>query len=317
MSTPTGRNSSTMTVAVLVPTYRRPADLRRCLAALCAQTRAPDVVIVVRRRDDFVSSHVLAEGWTTLDGLRVVEVDAPGHVHALNSGLAQVDTDVVAITDDDAAPRPEWLARILAHFDAHPEAGGVGGRDWVHHGNQVETGECAVVGRMSRYGRCTGNHHLGAGAVRGVQFLKGANMSYRWTAVGETRFDTRLRGAGAQVCNDMAFSVAVRRKGWTLLYDPRVAVDHYPGVRHDEDKRHQVSYVACFNAAFNQSLVVSESLGRLRSLLFVAWAVLVGTRGEPGLLQMLRLYPTQRAAAWTRSRATIQGVLAGWSAASW
>jgi cellulose synthase/poly-beta-1,6-N-acetylglucosamine synthase-like glycosyltransferase len=317
MNAPTRSTGSDVTAAVLVPTYRRPADLRRCLAALCAQTHAPDVVVVVMRRDDLASHDVVAEGWAALRRLQIVEVDAPGHVHALNSGLEQIETDIVAITDDDAAPRPEWLARILAQFTVHPEAGGIGGRDWVHHGDQVETGECDVVGRMSGYGRCTGNHHLGAGAAREVQFLKGANMSYRRAAVGETRFDGRLRGVGAQVCNDMAFSVAVRRKGWALLYDPAVAVDHYPGVRHDEDQRREVSYLACRNAAFNQALIVSEALGRRRSLLFVSWAVLIGTRGEPGLLQMLRLYPAQRAAAWTRARATIRGVLEGWSAATW
>jgi GT2 family glycosyltransferase len=268
------------------------------------------------RHDDAVSREVIEEGWPTLPQLKVVEVNAPGVVHALNSGLAVIQSDVIAITDDDAAPRRDWIERLCAMFAARPEVGGVGGRDWVHHGNHVAAAIPGPVGRMSWYGRCIGNHHLGCGSAREVHFLKGVNMSYRREAIGGLSFDTRLRGSGAQVCNDMAFSIAVRRRGWVLIYDPDLAVDHYPSIRHDEDRRNEVSRVACENAAFNQSLTICETLGRPRAAVFLLWSVLVGTRGEPGMLQMMRLYPSQRAAALVRTRATIRGVVAGWSAAA-
>jgi len=38
-----------MSIAVIVPTYRRSQDLARCLEALQNQTRSPDEVIVVIR----------------------------------------------------------------------------------------------------------------------------------------------------------------------------------------------------------------------------------------------------------------------------
>ncbi|ONQ99134.1 glycosyl transferase, partial [Burkholderia cenocepacia] len=41
-----------MKISVLVPTYRRPADLARCLLALQRQQRLPDEVIVVARPED-------------------------------------------------------------------------------------------------------------------------------------------------------------------------------------------------------------------------------------------------------------------------
>ncbi|WP_455777492.1 glycosyltransferase family 2 protein, partial [Burkholderia stabilis] len=41
-----------MKISVLVPTYRRPADLARCLLALQRQHRLPDEVIVVARPED-------------------------------------------------------------------------------------------------------------------------------------------------------------------------------------------------------------------------------------------------------------------------
>ncbi len=304
------------TVAVVVPTYQRPDDLRRCLAALAAQRRPADAVVVVARRDDAGSVDVIGSHGALLPQLCPVWVDAPGQVHALNSGVAAADADIVAITDDDAAPRPDWIARLAAIFAADARVGAVGGRDWVHHGVRIEDGAAPIVGRLLWHGQCVGNHHLGVGAARDVDFLKGANMSYRRAAIAGLRFDGRLRGAGAQVCNDMAFSLAVRRQGWRVVYDPGVAVDHYPAARFDDDRRNTVSSTASFNAAFNQALVSCEAIGRMRAAVYVVWAITIGTRAAPGLLQLLRLVWRERTAALVRAAASVRGAAAGWRAAT-
>src|SRR5262245_4848212 len=119
------------TIAVLVPTYRRPEDLRRCLNALAIQKRPADSVVVVVRDEDAESQQLLAQPWNGLANLRKIVVDRPGQVHALNRGLEAISSDAVAITDDDAAPRPDWLERVVTLFANDPEVGGVGGRDWL------------------------------------------------------------------------------------------------------------------------------------------------------------------------------------------
>lgn len=301
-------------ISVLIPTYRRPQDLCRCLTAVGKQQYPPDEVLVIRRRDDLASQRAAAEFCGPLPMLRQVEVDAPGQVHALNSGLAAAQGDILAITDDDAAPRPDWLARIADSFGRDAHIGGVGGRDFVHHGEELEDGARTVVGKLQWYGRCIGNHHLGVGEARRVDFLKGANMSYRRQAVGSLRFDLRLRGGGAQVHNDLAFSLSVRRRGWALIYDPAIAVDHYPAPRFDEDARQGVSAIAWRNAAFNQALVISEALGT-RAWIFLLWSLVAGTRSGPGLLQLLRLYPSERGRALAKTRATLAGTMEGFRAA--
>ena len=141
-------------------------------------------------------------------------------------------------------------------------------------------------------------------------------MSYRHAAIAGLRFDTRLRGGGAQVHNDLAFSLAVRRNGWKVLYDPDVAVDHYPAARFDEDARRSVSHVAYRNAAFNQALILCEALGGARAWVFLVWATAVGTRSAPGLLQLLRFGLSERRAALIKTRATLAGTAAGWRAAT-
>lgn len=300
---------------VLVPTYRRPSDLRRCLTALAAQQHAADEVLVIVRAEDVESADEAREFAQRWPALRQIEVRPPGVVHALNRGLDEATGDIIAITDDDAAPRADWLARIVEWFASDPRIGGIGGRDWVHHGERVEVGAHRVVGRLQWYGRCIGNHHLGSGGAREVDFLKGANMSYRRAAIDRLRFDTRLRGSGAQVHNDMAFSLAVRGKAWKLIYDPEVAVDHFPAARFDEDQRNVVSEVAQRNAAFNQALVICETLGAFRAWVFLLWALAIGTRGAPGLLQLLRLYVAEGRSALIKTRATLIGTAAGWRAA--
>ena len=100
-----------MLVSVLVPSYRRPADLERCLAAISAQHRAADQVLVVARVGDQETFSVVQK-WRERLPLDVVEITVPGVVQAMAAGLARCECDVLAITDDDAAPRPDWLERI-------------------------------------------------------------------------------------------------------------------------------------------------------------------------------------------------------------
>lgn len=146
-----------------------------------------------------------------------------------------------------------------------------------------------VVGKLHWFGRVVGNHHLGHGPAREVDILKGANMSYRRSAIRHIRFDEQLKGQGAQVCNDMAFSLAVKHAGWKLIYDPLVAVDHYPAVRHDEDQRNRFNPVAVYNSAYNETVTLARYMGTARKAVFLLWAALIGTSGSPGLLQWIRL----------------------------
>jgi cellulose synthase/poly-beta-1,6-N-acetylglucosamine synthase-like glycosyltransferase len=276
------------------------------LAAIAAQTRPADRIVVVRRDTDTETATYLAAAGSTFGPLSVAEVSAPGQVAALNCGLSLIDTDIVAITDDDAAPRPDWLARIEKHF-ADPRVGGGGGRDYI--ASTFDEPGRSVVGILQWHGRTIGNHHRGTGPPRSVDILKGANMSYRMAAVGSRRFDIRLWGGGAQVHNDLAFSLAMRRAGWTLMYDPDVAVDHYPAERFDDDRRNERSLSAIVDSAHNETLVVLENLSRARRTAFWLWAFAVGTRDLPGMLQCVRL-AGKRKGLWREFRAVITGRLA-------
>ena len=293
-----------MKIAIVIPTYRRPKDLQRCLTALETQTQQADEVLVVVRNNDEETQAFLVDYRTSLP-LRRVCVNIPGVIAAMSAGLQAASGDIIALTDDDTAPYPDWLERIENHFAADPQVGGVGGRDW----QPVERGDQHVVGKIQWHGRVVGNHHLGTGGAREVDVLKGANCAYRAGPLKQIGFETRLRGGGAQVHWELALGMAMRQAGWKLIYDPAVALDHYPAKRFDEDTNLRGIFNAegVRNSAYNETLVLLSYLPPLRRVAFLVWAFLIGTRVEPGLAQIPRITALRDCNRGERIRATFAG----------
>ncbi len=301
-----------MIITVLIPTYRRPKDLARCLEALKKQSRGPDEVLVVVRHDDTETWALMERANIGFLPRRTVTVKAPGVVAALNAGLDVARGDIIAITDDDAAPHPDWLARIEAHFQADSKVGGVGGRYWNYQDGQWDVRTRRVVGKVQWFGRVIGNHYWGVGGPREVDVLIGGVSAYRRVDLEHIGFDSRMRGTGAQVHWELSLGLQLKRAGWRLIYDPAVAADHYPGPRFDEHQRHGFSATAWSNMVHNETLVLLEHLPPLRRLAFVLWALFVGTRAGYGLVQWLRFLPHEGGLAGAKLRASLRGRMDGW-----
>lgn len=110
----TGRLAD-LRVAVVVPNWNGAAFIGRTLDALRAQERAPDELIVV-------------DNGSTDDSVQVVAAHAPeatvvaldrntGFAGAANAGLGATGADLVAVLNNDARPRPDWLRQLLAQPD--------------------------------------------------------------------------------------------------------------------------------------------------------------------------------------------------------
>jgi glycosyltransferase involved in cell wall biosynthesis len=301
-----------MKITVIVPTYRRTQDLARCFAALQKQARPVDEVVIVVRDSDYETWQFLTSFDPQLLPLRATTVSIPGVVAAMNAGLDVAQGDIIAFTDDDAAPHTNWLAHIESHFLADDRIAGVGGRDWVYHGKRLEDGVCPVVGQVHWFGRIIGNHHIGVGAPREVDVLKGVNMSFRRAAIQQLHFDRRMLGTGAQVHFEVAFCLSLKRAGWKLIYDPQVGVNHYPAQRFDEDQRHQFNPIAVVNAVHNETLALLEHLSPSQKLVFLFWATFVGTRDAMGFIQWLRFLPSEGLLAGQKLLASWRGRWQGW-----
>lgn len=277
-----------MDITVIVPTYKRPEDLRRCLDALKRQTLPPVRVNVVRRASDVETAEMLAGYDASGLAMHVHVIAVPGVVAALNAGLIEATGEAVAMTDDDAAPHPDWLERIAAHFRDDALVGGVGGRDRIFQdGRHDDWAPQSRVGVSTWYGRTYGNHNCGVGPAREVEALKGVCMAFRRAAIGRLRFDRRLRGSGAQVANEYLFGGAIRRAGWRLIYDPAILVDHFPSVRPDSDQRNQIDGGALRDLIHNAALGYLEYQPASRAIAILLHQLLWGSRLSPGIAAAL------------------------------
>lgn len=287
MSDASGRDLS---LTVVVPTWRRPASLARCLRALAAQARPADEVIVVTRRED-EESRVAARAIAMPGATRLVlpEVEQRGVIAGLQAGLDAAQGDCIAFTDDDAEPRADWTERLVATLQREADVGGVGGRD--HQPASRDARGRSVVGEVQWFGRVIGAHHLGIGPARDVDVLKGVNVAFRTSPLRTIGFDARLRGEGAQQHWELGVCLALRRAGWRLVYDPSIAVDHHVEARSGDDQMHRGRFAASAmtDAVHNEALSLLEHLGPVRRLAFEAWSRLAGTVAAPGALNAMRL----------------------------
>lgn len=141
LATPTA--TATLDLSVVMPTYRRPDLLARCLGALLAQTLPADrfeVIVVDDGQEDRCREQVervaATPGAPAIRYLRAASGRGPAV--ARNAGWRAATAPLVAFTDDDTLPDPAWLARGLAAMQAHP--------DWVAAAGQVRVPSASAGG---------------------------------------------------------------------------------------------------------------------------------------------------------------------------
>jgi glycosyltransferase involved in cell wall biosynthesis len=292
-----------MRVSVIVPTYKRPKSLSRCLDALLRQDMQPDEILVVARPED-IASHEVVRRRTKL--VRLVKVEQPGVIAAMNIGVDASTGDVVALTDDDSEPHTDWIRRIVTMYTSDSQIAAVGGRDLVYNEGQLEKGSERVVGLIDWFGRITGNHHMGVGPPRDVDILKGVNLSVKGELLRHLRFDERLRGLGTEHHWELSLCLTLRRLGFRIVYDPCIAVDHHPQPR-IEGERALNAPVHVRNATHNETLALLEYLPAWRRPVYLVWAITIGTSTAPGLAQTIRSLVKSGIAHWPLLGAALAG----------
>jgi GT2 family glycosyltransferase len=109
-------------VSVVVPTYRRPKLLDRCLTALAAQRFDPaafEIVVADNAGSDETRHQVECRVEGAGPSFRYVRADhARGPAAARNAGWRAAAGTVLAFTDDDCVPDAGWLAAGTAALAA-------------------------------------------------------------------------------------------------------------------------------------------------------------------------------------------------------
>ena len=200
----------TIVATVVVPTYLRPALLARCLSALLAQRFDPAAYEIIVADDaasvetaalvERIARQARAQGLT----LRYATVTgAHGPAAARNTGWRLAHGAVIAFTDDDCVPDPDWLRMGLG---------------------ALTEGVAGVSGRLiATCGARPTDYERNAAQLAHAEFVT-ANMFYRRDALAAIGgFDERFPIAWRED-SDLAFTLLER--GERIVRAPRAIVAH-------------------------------------------------------------------------------------------
>jgi glycosyltransferase involved in cell wall biosynthesis len=261
-----------LTAAVAVCTRERPADLERVLAGIASLEDRPLEVLVIDSAPVTDAARSVAAAWPDV---RYVREDGRGLDRARNRALRESRADILAFTDDDAVPEPEWLGALLANFQEPRVAVATGltlPLDLETEAQELFEERCSFVRGFRRHtfdGQR--DNPVAVGAVGA-----GVNMALRrQLAISLGGFDERL-DAGTPTCSggDHDLFVRVLAAGHSIAYDPAAVVRH----RHRRTMQEVVATVRGYGvgvyAMFTGLLLERRELGVLR----LAWRWLRDTQ---------------------------------------
>jgi glycosyltransferase involved in cell wall biosynthesis len=109
-------------ISVVIPTYNRQKLLINCLRSLHQQTlnaRWFEIIIVSDGRDDETAKALKHWQRTKLNISYLSTVDKKGPAAARNLGWLSANSPLIAFTDDDCQPSPNWLDALLKQAAGH------------------------------------------------------------------------------------------------------------------------------------------------------------------------------------------------------
>jgi len=195
-------------VSVVVPHYQDLAGLRLCLSALAAQTYPADLFEVVVADNASPAGQPAVEA-VTAGRARLVVVEDRGAGPTRNGGAAAAQGEILAFTDSDCVPEPDWLAHGVA---ALARGDVVGGRVRVlvedpARPRPAEAFEAVFAFDNRRY-------------VEEMGFTVTANLFCR-RAVFE-----QVGGFRVGLSEDLEWCARARAAGFSLVYAPDATVGH-------------------------------------------------------------------------------------------
>lgn len=203
-------------VSLIVPTYRRPRELRACLQALAAQSMPEpwELIIVDDGSPEPVDLGCLVPTGA-LTGIKLIRQANAGPAAARNRGAREASGEFVAFTDDDCRPNPAWLCTLVQCARGRPGAL-VGGLTYNGLESQLlpSTSQLIVDLVYEHFNADPGNAY----------FLASNNAlceRERFLDVGG--FDRSFPRAGAE---DREFCDRWRVSGWPIVWCPAARVEH-------------------------------------------------------------------------------------------
>jgi len=198
---------------IIVPTLDRERQLGEVLEALVRQRYPREAfdVIVVDDGSARPPSGAIAAFEDRLH-LTLLRAGGKGPAAARNRGAAVARGEVLAFTDDDCTPEPDWLAVLDAAARRSPGAMLAGRRR-----NQLFANPYSAASQT--IGSVATRHFNTASEVGFVSSSNLAVPAERFREIGG--FDEAFRTAEDREIRDRW-----TRRGWSVVYEPRAVVNH-------------------------------------------------------------------------------------------
>lgn len=304
-----------LTTTVIVPTYKRPDYLVRCVRSLFSQGLLPNEIILVSRDIDELTHKVIAELQGEFGNTIPIlnpHVSEAGFLPPISKGIECASSDILVFLDDDAEAFPDWLEQIVLFYN-DSEVGGVGGRCINYFDFKlVVYPKAKIVGNLSWYGRCVGNMYKDTTFTQHVEvdFFMGGNMSYRRQLLNKIQIDSVIN---SNVAFHWELDVAqqVKKLGYKLLFDPNIKVNHYSAPRETDGLR-SVNYDGVYYSNFNYAYLMIKHLSTYGRVAYLFYTFMVGSQLSSGVLHLLVKLVSDRQIDWRNDiLASIRGRLAG------
>ena len=224
-------------LGIVIPVYNEEELISRCLKALSEQTFQNFTLYVVDNNSDDCSVDIV-QRWRTELNINIVEERTPGTGCAVDTGMRTAISDgcdVIARTDADAAPFPDWAGKVVEIMH-NRKVDVVGGWSYAHPEEStkleklalpVATASADIFGKLRKKNR-TQN---GVKYLTRYRIIQGNNMAVRsslfLTCGGHPRRPSptdrlfvnqaRQHTTGIKVCPSMKVWVSMRRiqnMGW-------------------------------------------------------------------------------------------------------
>ncbi|MBF0327749.1 MAG: glycosyltransferase family 2 protein [Nitrospirae bacterium] len=227
-----------LTASIIIPTYNRPDDLKKCIESILVQTVIPYEVIVV---DDGNLDRLPFEEECRKSGIKYIyhKKKIRGLTASRNSGIKLATGDIIFFLDDDVILFPDYVEEILRVYEGDQKeiVGGVGGEianpkpitsvqkirrifniiflvSGFHEGKVLPSGFC------TNYGTTGSPIH----EWTEVDFLSGGVCSFRKQVFQDFSFDSEMFRNYA-MGEDKEFSYRVANK-YKLIYTPKARLLH-------------------------------------------------------------------------------------------
>ncbi|MFP4519012.1 MAG: glycosyltransferase family 2 protein [Oceanicaulis sp.] len=229
-----------MSLAVLIPTFRRNDSLARALRSVFAQSLTPDEIVVADNDPD-AGARPVVETLRAHAPCPIVYIHAaePGVANARNAGFAATRARRIAQLDDDESAPPGWLAALDA-VRAHTGAAAVFGPVSPETADGAASAFVdAWIARL--YARTPA---LEDGVVARPFGCGNSLIDRNACALPEPVFDPRANETGGE--DDLLFS-HLARAGAVFAWASQAGV-----IEHVEDGRLRLSHLARRAFAFGQ-----------------------------------------------------------------